>query len=150
LHRAATAGPASGGAFRIRGFVIAESLQPKNAGQSGILLIRQSCGVQLSQRRLSAARGGAMLAPTDIFRSHVLNRQPKSAHDDQQQHNIETHSDHPSTNLKAPNASPEGYSIDCKVPNNQILLALYFTGGGLFSKIAQAAAQFINRYQPGP
>jgi hypothetical protein len=28
--------------------------------------------------------------------------------------------------------------------------AAYFTVGGLFSKIAPAAAQFINRYQPGP
>jgi hypothetical protein len=29
-------------------------------------------------------------------------------------------------------------------------IARHFTGGDLFSKIAPAAAQFIDRYQPGP
>src|ERR1700688_3614611 len=57
-----------------------------------------------------------MLAPTDIFCSHVRRRQSNSAHDDQQQHDIETHTAHPSTNLKAPTAPPEGYPIDCKAP----------------------------------
>jgi hypothetical protein len=104
--------------------------------------------VQLSQRRFSTALCGAMAAPTNIFRSDVRGRQANSAHDDQQQHDIETHSDHPSTNPKASTAPTEGYSIDCKVPIPNIVG--YFTVAGLFSKIAQAAAQFINRYQPGP
>ncbi|HMH89287.1 MAG TPA: hypothetical protein VK523_11615 [Steroidobacteraceae bacterium] len=93
---------------------MAESLKPNDAGQSGILLIRQPCRVQFSQRGFSAALCGAMPAPTDIFRSHVCGRQPNAAHGDQQQHDIETHSDHPSTNHKAPTAPTEGYSIDCK------------------------------------
>jgi hypothetical protein len=92
-----------GGAFRISGFVIAECLKQKNAGQqSGILLIRQTCGVQLSPRRFSSVLRGAMFAPTDIFGSDVRGRQSNSAYDDQQQHDIESHIDHPSMNLKAP------------------------------------------------
>jgi hypothetical protein len=148
-RRAASPGLDIGGAFRIGGFVIAEFLKPKNAGeQSGILLIRHACGVQLSARRFSSALCGAMFAPTDIFCSHVRRRQSNSAYDDQQQHDIETHIDHPSMNLKAPTAPPVGYSIDCKEPILNV--GVYFTVGDLFSKIAPAAAQFLNRYQPGP
>jgi hypothetical protein len=94
-----------GGDFGIGGFVMAEFLKPKNAGQqSGILLIRQTCGVQLSPRCFSAALYGAMFAPTNIFRSDVHGRQSNSAYDDQQQYDIEAHIDHPSMNLKAPTA----------------------------------------------
>src|ERR1700733_6246806 len=65
-----------------------------------------------------------MLAPTDIFCSHIRRRQSKSAHDDQQQHDIETHTAHPSANLKAPTAPPEGYSMNCKPPIRITLLIL--------------------------
>jgi hypothetical protein len=111
-----TPSPDVGGAFGIRGFVIAEFLKPKNAGEQSGILLRQALGVQLSPRRISSALCGAMFAPTYIFRSHIRGRQSNSAYDDQQQHDIETHIDHPSMNLKAPTAPPEGYSIDCKEP----------------------------------
>jgi hypothetical protein len=114
-----------GGAFRIGGFAMAEFLKTKHAGQqSGILLIRQTCGVQLSPRRFPSALCGAMFAPPDIFCSHVCGRQSDSAYDDQQQHDIEAHIDHPSTNLKAPTAPPEGYSIDFKEPI--LILAAFY------------------------
>jgi hypothetical protein len=104
--------------------------------------------VQLSQRCFFAALCGAMLAPTDILRSHIRGRQSNSAHDDQQQHDVETHSDHPSMNLKAPNAQPEGCSIDCKVPISILLFIL--PSVICLVKLPQPAAQFDDRYQPGP
>jgi hypothetical protein len=95
LSVAITPSPDVGGAFGIRGFAIAEFLKPKNAGEQSGILLRQTCGVQLSPRRFSSALCGAMFAPTHIFCSHVRGRQSNSAYDDQQQHDIETHIDHP-------------------------------------------------------
>ncbi|HZE43453.1 MAG TPA: hypothetical protein VE058_06710 [Steroidobacteraceae bacterium] len=104
LSVAITPSPDGGGAFGIRGFVIAEFLKPKNAGEQSGILLRQTCGVQLARRRFPAALCGAMFAPADIFCSHVRGGQSNSAYDDQQQHDIESHIDHPSMNLKAPTA----------------------------------------------
>lgn len=95
LSVAITPGPDVGGAFGIRGFAIAEFLKPKNAGEQRGTLLRQTCGMQLSPRRFSSALCGAMFAPADIFCSHVRGRQSNSAYDDQQQHDIESHVDHP-------------------------------------------------------
>jgi hypothetical protein len=123
-RRAATRSLDIEGAIGIGGFVIAEFLKPKYAGeQSGISLIRQTCSVQLSPRRFSSALCGAMFAPTDIFCSHVGGRQSNSAYDDQQQHDIESHIDHPLMNLKAPIAHLRVASIDFKEP---ILIWLLF------------------------
>jgi hypothetical protein len=125
LRRAAAPSLDIGGGVGIGGFVIAEFLKLKNAGeQSGILLIRQTCGVQLSPHRFSSALCGAMFAPTDVFRSYIRGRQSNSAYDDQQQHDIESHIDHPTMNLKAPTAHPEGHSIDFKEPI--LILVLFY------------------------
>jgi hypothetical protein len=51
-------------------------------------------------------------------------------------------------NLKAPNARPEGYSIDCKVPISLLLIIL--PSVICLVKLGRPAAQFYNRYQPGP
>jgi hypothetical protein len=104
LSVAITAGADVGGAFGIRGFAIAEFLKPKNAGEQSGILLRQTCGVQHSPRRFSSALCGAMFAPADIFCSHVRGGQSNSTYDDEQQHDIKSHIDHPSMNLNAPTA----------------------------------------------
>ena len=70
----------------IRGFAVAESLHLHNAGKKlGIDLFGQSCGVQITKRRFSAALSGALLAPTAVFRSDVGDRQSDSAHNNRDQ-----------------------------------------------------------------
>lgn len=134
--------------FGIRGFVFAESLKIQDAGkQAGILLFGQSLGMQFAQCRFSSTLRGAVLAPASIFRSHEGGGQSDSAEDDYHQRNIETHFDHPSTNLTAPSARREGHSTDCKCRSNSRGILPWTV---LFSKIARAASQFPDCYQPGP
>src|SRR5450631_933030 len=141
--RRATPSPYIGGAVRIRGLAFGKSFKLENAWeQSGILLFGQSCGVQLAQRRLSAALRGAKFAPMDVFRSHVSRGQSNPAHDDHHHYHVETHSAHPSSSLHQ--------TLDLRVTR---LIARcrfdyrwHFTVANLFSEIARAAAQITDRF----
>jgi hypothetical protein len=100
----------------IRGFTVAESLQLHNTGEKlRIVLLGQSCGVQITKRRFSAPLRGTLFAPTAVFRSDVGNRQSDSAHNYRDQDNIKTHSLTLQRNSQQHCDRRGDHPIDCKV-----------------------------------
>jgi hypothetical protein len=71
---------------------VGKGLQLHKAGlKMGVLLLRQTSGMQLTQNRASSPRSGASSTPSEIFRSDVGARKRNTSHQDPDQDIIETH-----------------------------------------------------------